>query len=332
MAMLKALGLSSVAAAAIATVSIATPSSSISPASSLHSRRDLQAESLPHHHTFGFVPRLSRPLPSLLTSTAMAIGSTLSAEQVAKTGAQGTGTRDGVLPDVVTEFMVDMKCEGCVSSVRKRLEPLDGVRKVDIDLPNQVVRVQGTASLKALNEALEQTGRKARLIGQGASDYVHNAATVAEFKGPDIFGVVRIVQVSMELARIEANFSGLSEGYHGWSINNYGDLTRGAASTGGIYNPSSVNGTTHSEPVGDLGVLEVDATGKAEYSGFKPMLKVSDLPGRALVLYGSEDKSEPGIAAAVIARSAGVGENYKKLCTCDGTVIWDSTNNDFVKV
>lgn len=39
----------------------------------------------------------------------------------------------------------------------------------------------------------------------------------------------------MELARVEANFSGLSPGKHGWSINEFGDLTKGAASTGKIF-------------------------------------------------------------------------------------------------
>lgn len=59
------------------------------------------------------------------------------------------------------------------------------------------------------------------------------------------------------------------------------------------------------------------------------MLRVADLIGRSIVLYGTEDKSEPGIAAAVIARSAGVGENYKRICTCDGTTIWESSNTNF---
>jgi copper chaperone for superoxide dismutase len=49
--------------------------------------------------------------------------------------------------------------------------------------------------------------------------------------------VVRFAQVNMELARIEANFSGLSPGKHAWSINEFGDLTRGAASTGKVFNP-----------------------------------------------------------------------------------------------
>ena len=63
-------------------------------------------------------------------------------------------------------------------------------------------------------------------------------AAVAEFKGPQIHGVVRIAQVSMELVRIEASFNGLTPGLHAWSINDYGDLTHGAASTGGIFNGS----------------------------------------------------------------------------------------------
>ena len=49
--------------------------------------------------------------------------------------------------------------------------------------------------------------------------------------------MVRLAQVSMELARIEASFSGLSPGKHAWSINEFGDLTRGAASTGKLFNP-----------------------------------------------------------------------------------------------
>lgn len=64
------------------------------------------------------------------------------------------------------------------------------------------------------------------------------SAAVAEFKGPNIFGVVRFAHVNMELVRVEANFSGLSPGKHGWTINEFGDLTRGAASTGKVYNPA----------------------------------------------------------------------------------------------
>ncbi|KAG2681338.1 hypothetical protein I3760_11G140100 [Carya illinoinensis] len=238
-----------------------------------------------------------------------------------------TSQGDDTLPELLTEYMVDMKCEGCVDAVKNKLRTVSGVKNVEVDLSNQVVRILGSTPVKTMTEALEQTGRKARLIGQGVPEDFLISAAVAEFKGPEIFGVARLAQVNMELARVEATFSGLSPGKHGWSINEFGDLTRGAASTGKVFNP--INGRNSEEPLGDLGTLEADEKGDAFFSGVREKLRIADLIGRSLVIYGSEDKSDPGVTAAVIARSAGVGENYKKLCTCDGTTIWESSDKDF---
>jgi copper chaperone for superoxide dismutase len=58
---------------------------------------------------------------------------------------------------------------------------------------------------------------------------------VAEFKGPVLLGVLRIAQVTKDTARVEGQFDGLTPGPHAVFLNQYGDLTRGAASTGGIY-------------------------------------------------------------------------------------------------
>ncbi|CAN6466428.1 unnamed protein product [Victoria cruziana] len=245
-------------------------------------------------------------------------------------GADASDTREevrGVLHEFLAEFMVDIKCDGCVSAVKNKLQTVDGVRTVDADLTNQVVRVLGSASLRSLTDALDQTGRKARLIGQGSVEDFSVSAAVAEFKGPVVHGVVRFAQVKAELARIEASFSGLSPGVHSWSINEYGDLTAGAASTGGMFDPS--NGGTSGEALGDLGTLDVSGEGEAFFSGTKNMLRVADLIGRSVVVYETEDSASTGVAAAVIARSAGVGENYKKICACDGTVIWESSDSDF---
>lgn len=84
------------------------------------------------------------------------------------------------------------------------------------------------------------------------------------------------------------------------------------------------------QPLGDLGTLDANEKGEAFYTGVKEKLRVADLIGRSVVVYATEDKSEHGIAAEVIARSAGVGENYKRLCTCDGTTIWEASDTDFV--
>lgn len=78
--------------------------------------------------------------------------------------------------------------------------------------------------------------------------------------------------------------------------------------------------------LGDLGTLDADEKGDAFYSGVKEKLRIADLIGRAIAVYETEDKRDAGLKAAVIARSAGVGENYKKLCTCDGTTIWEASS------
>ncbi|KAG2262313.1 hypothetical protein Bca4012_013048 [Brassica carinata] len=161
---------------------------------------------------------------------------------------------------------------------------------------------------------------KSCLTGQG----VPQATAVSEFKGPDIFGVVRFIQISMETVRIEASFGGLSPGKHSWCINEYGDITKGAASTGNIYNPLQDDQTTTQVP-GDLGKLEADKNGEALYMVKKEKMKVTDLIGRAIVVYETEDKSVLGITAAVVARSGEVGESCRKLCSCDGTTIWEAT-------
>ncbi|KAK4747869.1 hypothetical protein SAY87_014455 [Trapa incisa] len=237
-------------------------------------------------------------------------------------------TQNGVvLPELLTEFMVDMKCESCVNAVKSKLLAVDGVKNVEVDLSNQVVRILSSSPVRLLTEALEQTGRSGRLIGQGIPEDFIISAAVAEFKGPNILGVVRLAQANMDLARVEASFSGLSPGKHGWSINEFGDLTRGPASTGKVFSPP-IEGLD--QPLGDLGTLEADGNGDAFYSGAKSKLRVANLIGRSIVVYETENRSDSGITAAVVARSAGVGENYKKLCACDGTTIWESSNLDLV--
>lgn len=47
---------------------------------------------------------------------------------------------------------------------------LPGVKNVEVDLSNQVVRILGSTPVKTMTEALEQTGRRARLIGQGVPE------------------------------------------------------------------------------------------------------------------------------------------------------------------
>ncbi|KAF4401696.1 hypothetical protein G4B88_000744 [Cannabis sativa] len=78
-----------------------------------------------------------------------------------------------------TEYMVDMKCEGCVNAVKNKFQIVNGVKSVEVDLSNQVVRILGSTPVKIMTEALEQTDRKARLIGQGVLEALRTTTSLA---------------------------------------------------------------------------------------------------------------------------------------------------------
>jgi copper chaperone for superoxide dismutase len=88
-----------------------------------------------------------------------------------------------------------------------------------------------------------------------------------------------------------------------------------------------------------LGTLVADANGEVTIVSrvVDARLKAWDIIGRSLAVVeqggggGGEDGTSTG-AAAVLARSAGVGENLKRVCDCDGTVIWESSPDDFTPV
>jgi copper chaperone for superoxide dismutase len=83
-------------------------------------------------------------------------------------------------------------------------------------------------------------------------------------------------------------------------IRETGDLSNGITSAGNVMRT--------------LGKVQVDQRGWGEWSGEIEDLEVWQVVGHAL----SVDK-----VAGVVARSAGVWENVKKVCACSGRTIWE---------
>jgi len=51
-----------------------------------------------------------------------------------------------------------MSCEGCVRSVTKSVQSVDGNAKVDVDVASKKVRVESQASLDAVKAAIGDAG------------------------------------------------------------------------------------------------------------------------------------------------------------------------------
>ena len=272
------------------------------------------------------------------------------------------------IPPTALQFMVEMSCGKCVAAVESAVAAVAGVEAVTAALDTNTVRVVARLQQSDdVIHAITQKGYKCRLIGSGdvegfGEDLAvrlgtdlrtlrQSLAAVAEFKGEvyghgDVAGVVRFVAVNESTCLVEGAVQGLvPHGKYAVTVRTYGDTTRGVASTGDVFdcendeneNEDGVDGPTGATPAGDLGTVTADANGKATIPSrvVDSRLKVWDVIGRSLAIVGvSGDGDEeihsqkPG-AAAVLARSAGVGENLKRVCHCDGTVIFESTPDDF---
>ncbi|XP_018532686.1 copper chaperone for superoxide dismutase [Lates calcarifer] len=238
------------------------------------------------------------------------------------------------------EFAVQMTCESCADKVRAALEGKPGVQSISIDVGREQVLVESALTSAEVQALIESTGRRAVLKGIGGSEQDLGAA-VAMLEGVGkIHGVVRFLQLSEDRCLIDGTVDGLEPGLHGLHVHTLGDLTQDCNSCGEHYNPF---GRQHGGPgdserhVGDLGNIVAGPDGRASFRLEDTQLKVWDVIGRSLVVDAGEDDLGRGshplskhtgnsgerLACGIIARSAGLFQNPKQICACDGVTLWE---------
>ncbi|XP_028330360.1 copper chaperone for superoxide dismutase isoform X2 [Gouania willdenowi] len=238
------------------------------------------------------------------------------------------------------EFSVQMSCESCARSVREALEGKPGVKSLSVDVGTEQVLVESSLTSAEVQKLIESTGRRAVLKGIGGSERDLGAAVAMLSGSGSIQGVVRFLQLSEERCLIDGTVDGLKPGAHGLHVHTLGDLTQDCLSCGEHYNPF---GKSHGGPadterhVGDLGNVVAAEDGRASFRLEDSQLKVWDVIGRSLVIDAGEDDLGRGshplskhtgnsgerLACGIIARSAGLFQNPKQVCACDGVTLWE---------
>ncbi|KAI8875901.1 copper/zinc superoxide dismutase [Backusella circina FSU 941] len=119
---------------------------------------------------------------------------------------------------------------------------------------------------------------------------------VAVLKGADVSGVVKFTQENENSpVVVDASFTGLKPGQHGFHIHEFGDNTNGCISAGPHYNPF---GKTHGAPeaevrhVGDLGNITANAAGEATLKVEDSQLKLIgplSIIGRTVIVHADVD-------------------------------------------
>lgn len=152
-----------------------------------------------------------------------------------------------------------------------------------------------------------------------------------------IRGLARMVQVGSNMTLVDLTINGLSPGRYWATVRETGDISQGAASTGGIWEAlkSKVLGSQEpKEPRGVFGTVDVDEKGKGNVFLDRPVA-VWEMIGRSMVVSKNKDgpfrKDDPDTIVGVIARSAGVWDNDKMVCSCSGKNVWEERKEQVSK-
>lgn len=137
-----------------------------------------------------------------------------------------------------------------------------------------------------------------------------------------------MVQVSSNMTLVDLTINGLAPGKYWTTVREAGDISQGATSTGGVWEAvkAKVLGQeTPKEPRGIFGSVDVDEKGKGNVFLDRPVA-VWEMIGRSMVVSKTKDgpfrRDDPDTLVGVIARSAGVWDNDKMVCSCSGKNVW----------
>lgn len=153
----------------------------------------------------------------------------------------------------------------------------------------------------------------------------------------EVRGLARMVQVSPSHTLVDLTIRGVSPGTYRATIRQFGNLSRGASSTGPVWaDPAASSSPSPGPEKGFLGTVEVGPDGRG--SAFSDHgFQIWETIGHAMVLTrqqeeeGAELKNDLDTVVGVVARSAGVWDNDKTVCSCTGKTLWEERKDEVSK-
>jgi copper chaperone for superoxide dismutase len=146
-------------------------------------------------------------------------------------------------------------------------------------------------------------------------------------------GLARMVQVSPTLTLVDLTIRGLTPGKYWATVRETGDISNGVISTGAIWIDPKDGAL---KPRGVFGTIEVGKNGMGSVFLDKP-IQIWEMIGRSMVVSKQHegekkfDSNDEDTVVGVIARSAGVWDNDKTVCSCSGKTLWEERTDEVQK-
>ncbi|GAM90544.1 hypothetical protein ANO11243_085880 [Dothideomycetidae sp. 11243] len=133
---------------------------------------------------------------------------------------------------------------------------------------------------------------------------------------------------------VDLSIRGLSPGTYHATVRERGDISSGPESTGGVWGVTKGNSASEAGSAkGIFGTLQVDKGGLGSVFFHKP-IEIWEMIGRSIVVSRQQDdfnKEDSDTLVGVIARSAGVWDNDKTVCSCSGKTVWEERREQVSK-
>ncbi|CAK1360386.1 unnamed protein product [Cercospora beticola] len=260
-------------------------------------------------------------------------------------GANPSSSSSSTLPTFETTFAVPLSCDSCISDITTALQQnVPGIQNITASLKDQIISITGNAAPSTIVSAIEATGRDAILRGSGKAESA--AVCILETHAEKVAlheqvrGLVRMVEVVPKdkegkdaegreaLVLADMTLKGVAEGKYNVSVRETGDISQGPRSVGGVWDwfRAKEENRKGKDVKGVFGTIEVGKNGMGSSFVDRPV-RIWELIGRSMVVsraeFGKEEKEDENTLVGVIARSAGVWDNDKTVCSCSGKTVWE---------
>lgn len=148
-----------------------------------------------------------------------------------------------------------------------------------------------------------------------------------------------MVEVSKTVTLIDLTLRGIAPGKYRVSIREYGNLEDGASSTGPVWKGDLTGGPGEQEGQlrrGDLGTVDIGPDGVGSAFLDRPF-QVWEVIGHAFAVTPQDEtegkplRNDDNTVVGVIARSAGMWDNDKTVCSCTGKTLWEERKDEVKK-
>lgn len=135
-------------------------------------------------------------------------------------------------------------------------------------------------------------------------------------------GLARLIELNERVTMLDLTLTGLAPGRWRASVRAKGDVSRGRESVGPVWRGYA------GDKEGEVGEVDVAGDGRAGLVA-EVGWRVWEVVGRGFLVErgggGTVDGDNGGdeVVMGVVARSAGVWENEKVVCSCSGKTVWE---------